>query len=1018
MCFSLIFAPSVNSQDWFSQDSGVNADLNDIHFMDHLNGWAVGDDGTIIHTKDGGISWKKQNSTTYLDLNAVHFMDHLNGLVVGRNGIIIHTNDGGQNWIKNEYSFIYPDELYVVKDEGRAQRIKKQSISPELEAVHFTDLKNGWAVGASGTIIHTKDGGENWSRQTSRSDDYLYDIYFTDNKNGWAIGSRGFVVQTKDGGENWNVQSFPGSSLIFAVHFTDLLNGWVVGYNGLVVQTKDGGENWNEQALTDRDNLYAVHFINHLEGWAGGRYGSLFMTNDGGQTWKKQNLNINTIRSLYFINSVNGWAAGEDGTILKTSVLEITKKLYPFFFETAKNSKPELLANQSQFETTEEYEKRRLKAEDYLRKELESYIQEENRKKVVQIAESIEKVNFNVILNEYEADEAFYSITVNGGTYKIKIPRDEAQQLFQEKENLQAEAISKLSDNLKDKEIVNINIINPITGQKYPFGPQIDLEDFEIEKVESINLPPQLAVSEPVFTDTNGDNILGAGESATISLTIGNEGEGLAQNFQILGQSTAAIDGLKANVGDLKSGEERSISLTLTGNESLKDGEAEIDLNFQENGGFEPASIRIVIPTQAYRPPTLSIAEIAVEDDQGRGIIEPGRVANITVRLQNTGEGAAENVKINFQAGENIYLQGRARGTQSETIGRLAPGEWRDISLESFSNNRAEQFPIIATVTEAKGKYGFENRDLGLELNKQQLTTRELIIQGRELQKQRKTDLPSLNVDIETNIPRASKMNEDAIAVIIGNQDYRGDTPDVTYAIRDVSLTRKYLQEAFGFKPGNILYYENATLGEMRTVFGTESSSGRLKDLVKKDRSDVFVFYSGHGAPSTDEKGTGYLIPIDGSATNVEATGYNLNLLYENLSKIESRSTTVVIDACFSGASGSGEMLIEQASPIGIRVNNPAATLGEKAVVISAASGSEIASWHTENRYGLLTYYFLKAVQGDADLNQDQKITAEELRKYLTNPSDGLVYNARALHGREQTPQVFGADDKVILELD
>ncbi len=58
-------------------------DLVDICFVDDLNGWAVGGNGTIIHTNDGGISWTFQNSNSTLRLRSVTFTDLQTGWVVG-----------------------------------------------------------------------------------------------------------------------------------------------------------------------------------------------------------------------------------------------------------------------------------------------------------------------------------------------------------------------------------------------------------------------------------------------------------------------------------------------------------------------------------------------------------------------------------------------------------------------------------------------------------------------------------------------------------------------------------------------------------------------------------------------------------------------------------------------------------------------------------------------------------------------------------------------------------------------
>jgi hypothetical protein len=108
-------------------------------------------------------------------------------------------------------------------------------------------------------------------------------------------------------------------------------------------------------------------------------------------------------------------------------------------------------------------------------------------------------------------------------------------------------------------------------------------------------------------------------------------------------------------------------------------------------------------------------------------------------------------------------------------------------------------------------------------------------------------------------------------------------------------------------------------------------------------------------------------------------------------------------------------MLITSASPIGMQVRDPAARFAAgNATIIAAAEGQQLANWYPEMRHGMLTYFFLKGLQGGADANRDGRISVGEIRTYLTDPADGLPYEARRVHGREQTPQVFGREDRII----
>ena len=83
-------------------DAAVHA----VQFVDGSEGWAVGDDGVIWHSIDGGANWERQKSGTRASLRAVHFQSPYTGWAVGRLdqpgggsvGVMLKTTDGGLTW--------------------------------------------------------------------------------------------------------------------------------------------------------------------------------------------------------------------------------------------------------------------------------------------------------------------------------------------------------------------------------------------------------------------------------------------------------------------------------------------------------------------------------------------------------------------------------------------------------------------------------------------------------------------------------------------------------------------------------------------------------------------------------------------------------------------------------------------------------------------------------------------------------------------------------------------------------
>lgn len=265
-----------------------------------------------------------------------------------------------------------------------------------------------------------------------------------------------------------------------------------------------------------------------------------------------------------------------------------------------------------------------------------------------------------------------------------------------------------------------------------------------------------------------------------------------------------------------------------------------------------------------------------------------------------------------------------------------------------------------------------------------------------------------LNSDVDKNIPKTATVNKNAVAVVIGNRDYK-KTKDVQYAINDSRAIKKYLVEAMGFKEGNILYIENATRNDFEVMFGSKSNpQGKLFNAIRPGESDVFVFYSGHGAPDLKEY-TGYFVPVDSDPNYVEISGYSTKVFFNNLSAMNAKSVTVVMDACFSGTE-----ILENISPVGIKSKEFDDV--KNGVMLSSSAGTQVSSWYVEKNHGMFTYFFLKAIQdGNADYDGDGVLRASEIYQYVADKSDGVPYYARLYRNVEQTPTIQGDQKDLIL---
>ncbi len=260
-----------------------------------------------------------------------------------------------------------------------------------------------------------------------------------------------------------------------------------------------------------------------------------------------------------------------------------------------------------------------------------------------------------------------------------------------------------------------------------------------------------------------------------------------------------------------------------------------------------------------------------------------------------------------------------------------------------------------------------------------------------------------------------AEINSDAIAVVIGNQTYENkDIPPVNFAINDAYAIKKYLIDTLGYKDGNIIQNTNASKTDLEMIFGTERNhKGMLYNYIKPGKSDVFIYYSGHGSPDPNTN-KAYLVPTDCNPTMMDLTAYPLDILYGNLPKIEAKRVTVVIDACFSGGTNTGKWLVPNASPALLKVKNPVTTQNNL-TILTSAENNQVSSWYPEKQHSLFTYFFLKAITGEADINQNKQITFQEIYNFVADRAEGVPYYAKRLHGgRMQTPTMQAANNDAV----
>ncbi|MBW3596244.1 MAG: hypothetical protein KY475_03100, partial [Planctomycetes bacterium] len=215
---------------WMLQDSPVACRLHAIHFLDGQHGWIVGgrthpythkSTGVVLHTADGGRSWEQLPTSGIAALRRITMSDARRGWAFGAVSPLYpsgayRTDDGGRGWAPAS------DADPLVREHGSSNNAQPPGAEAfELQA-SATLGGHVWAAGEPGTrIFHSADGGATWEAFATDQSLPLRALFFLDENRGWAVGALGTILATRDGGRTWLRQRSGGTRVAVLGVFAD-----------------------------------------------------------------------------------------------------------------------------------------------------------------------------------------------------------------------------------------------------------------------------------------------------------------------------------------------------------------------------------------------------------------------------------------------------------------------------------------------------------------------------------------------------------------------------------------------------------------------------------------------------------------------------------------------------------------------------------------------------------------------------------------------------------------------------
>ena len=250
---------------------------------------------------------------------------------------------------------------------------------------------------------------------------------------------------------------------------------------------------------------------------------------------------------------------------------------------------------------------------------------------------------------------------------------------------------------------------------------------------------------------------------------------------------------------------------------------------------------------------------------------------------------------------------------------------------------------------------------------------------------------------------KTAKKNINSLALIIGVSDYELE-PDkpALYANRDAQLFQDYAAIKLGVPDKNIFTMINQDADRLKIMKAVKKELLRRSE---KNKTDVYVFFAGHGLASSDGSNM-FLLPYDGDPELLEDSAIDRQQLFTDIQAISPRSVTVFLDSCYSGGTRAGGTLVASLRPIVIRAKEQNAPNGF--TILSAAKVDQTSQSLEEAKHGLFSYFLMKGLEGDADANNDNQITAGELHTFVTD-------KVERQSGFKQTPDIQGDAGRVLV---
>ncbi|MDH3990186.1 MAG: YCF48-related protein [Gammaproteobacteria bacterium] len=292
----------------------------------------AGEQGHILYSDDNGTSWTHAQVPVSLSITAVTFCGVNCAWVAGHDGILLRSTDRGESWQTNftgtdiarlsadaaeatirqleaEIEQASPDEIPDLEWELEDAQFALDDASAALEDgvamplldIWFRDERNGFALGAYGIMLQTRDGGSTWSLISDRLDNpddfHLYGIARSASGTLLVAGEAGTLLRSRDDGESWDRPDAPYQGSFFGIVAARDGGFIAFGLRGNVFRSTDEGDSW--MAVETGDERTLLSGMTRSDGTIVlvGSAGAVLASNDNGTSFETLSTSGNRVYS-------------------------------------------------------------------------------------------------------------------------------------------------------------------------------------------------------------------------------------------------------------------------------------------------------------------------------------------------------------------------------------------------------------------------------------------------------------------------------------------------------------------------------------------------------------------------------------------------------------------------------------------------------------------------------------------------------------------------------------------------